>query len=96
MFAAHVVTDTNDRRQLAPTVAAIPPELGVPAAILADTGCDNAFHILEIERTTGACVYCAPQPSTRPPAPSKRGQSRRRAAPQRLRQRLAARRRQRE
>ncbi len=84
VLAAHVVTETNDRRQLAPTVAAIPAELGPPAAILADTGYDNAAQILEIERTTGACVYCAPQRSTRPHAPSKGRQSRRRAVPQRL------------
>ena len=52
LLGAHVVSDTGDRRQLAPTVAAIPPEVGVPEAIIADTGYDNAVHILQIERTT--------------------------------------------
>lgn len=92
LLAAHVVTDTGDRRQLAPTVAAIRPEVGLPEAIIADTGYDNAAQILEIERTTGARVYCALQPPNRP-----RGRigmwrkSQRRSAPQRLRQRMSAR-----
>jgi transposase len=92
MLAAHVVTDTGDRRQLAPTVAAIPAGLGSPEAIIADTGYDNAAHILEIERTTGASVYCALQPPNRPLG--RMGawrKSQRRSAPQRLRQRMAAR-----
>ena len=61
IVAAHVVTDTGDRRQLAPTVAAIPSSLGVPEAIVVDTGYDNTAQILRVERTTGAKVYCAPQ-----------------------------------
>lgn len=92
LLGAHVVSDTGDRRQLAPTVAAIPPEVGVPEAIIADTGYDNAVHILQIERTTGARVYCALQAPNRPRG--HRGawrKSQRRNAPQRLRQRMAAR-----
>jgi len=93
IVAAHVVRDTGDRRQLVPTVAAIPPELGsLPTAIIADTGYDNAAQILEIERTTGACVYCALQPPNR--RGGRRGNTRksqRRSAPERLRQRMKAR-----
>jgi transposase len=92
MLAAHVVSDTGDRRQLAPTVSAIPPEVGLPEAIIADTGYDNAAQILEIERTTGASVYCRLQPPNRPQG--RMGEwrkSQRRSAPQRLRQRMAAR-----
>lgn len=92
LLAAHVVTDTGDRRQLVPTVAAIPPQVGSPEAIIADTGYDNAAQILEIERTTGASVYCALQPPNRPRG--RRGawrKSQRRSAPQRLRQRMTAR-----
>ena len=91
MLAAHVVTDTGDRRQLAPTVAAIAPEVGLPEAIIADTGYDNAVHILEIERTTGARVYCALQPPNRRGRTGTWRKSQRRNAPQRLRQRMAAR-----
>ena len=92
VLATRVVSDTGDRRQLAPTVAAIPPELGAPKVVLADTGYDNAAHILQIERTTKARVYCALQPPNRPGG--RRGKwrkSQRRAAPQQLRQRMRAR-----
>ena len=59
IVAAHVVSDTGDRRQLAPSIGAIPLQLGRPQAIVADTGYDNTTQILQVERTTGAVVYCA-------------------------------------
>jgi transposase len=61
IVSAQVVTDTSDRRQLAPTIAAIPSQFGAPQVIVADTGYDNAAQILHTERTTGATVYCAAQ-----------------------------------
>lgn len=90
IVAAHVVTDTGDRRQLAPTVAAIPASLGVPEAIIADTGYDNTPQILRVERTTGARVYCAAQKVARNATRSRR-KSRRRQMPSQLRQRMTER-----
>jgi transposase len=94
IVAAHVVSDTGDRRQLAPTIAAIPAQLGPPQAIIADTGYDNTAQILEVERTTGASVYCALQPPNRKPSAPGRAplrKSRRRQVPGQLRQRMKAR-----
>jgi hypothetical protein len=94
IVAAHVVTDTGDRRQLAPTIAAMPPQLGRPKAILADTGYDNTAQILQVERTTGASVYCALQfPNSKQSAPGRppRRKSRRRQVPGQLRQRMSER-----
>ena len=90
IVAAHVVTDTGDRRQLGPTVAAIPACLGLPQAIVADTGYDSASQILRVERITGARVYCAAQKVTRSSARSRR-KSRRRQMPSQLRQRMTER-----
>jgi len=91
IVAAHVVSDTGDRRQLAPTIAAIPAQFGPPQAIVADTGYDNTAHILEVERTTGASVYCRLQsPKRKQSAPGRPAlrKSRRRQAPEQLRQRM--------
>jgi hypothetical protein len=60
IVAAEVVQATNDRRQLAPTVEAIPSELGQPDTVLADTGYDNNAQIEEL-RQRGIKVYCPPQ-----------------------------------
>jgi transposase len=60
IVAAHVVADTNDRRQLAPTVEAIPQELGRPALVLADSGYDNQGQIEQLEQRS-IQVYCPPQ-----------------------------------
>lgn len=90
IVAAHVVTDTGDRRQLGPTVAAIPACLGLPQAIVADTGYDSTPQILRVERTTGARVYCAAQrvaPNSAPPG----RKSQRRKMPAQLRQRMTER-----
>ena len=94
ILAAHVVSDTGDRRQLVPTIAAIPMQLGRPQAIVADTGYDNTAQILEVERTTGANVYCALQSPNRKqsePGRSPLRKSQRRQAPAQLRQRMSAR-----
>lgn len=94
IVAAHVVSDTGDRRQLAPTIGAIPLQLGRPQAIVADTGYDNTAQILEVERTTGAVVYCALQsPNTKRSASGRPPQrkSRRRQLPGQLRQRMSER-----
>jgi transposase len=90
IVAAHVVTDTGDRRQLAPTVAAIPASLGLPEAIVADTGYDSAAQILRVERTTGARVYCAAQKVAQVAARPRR-KSQRRKMPAQLRQRMTER-----
>ena len=60
IVAAHVVTATNDRRQLQPTVEAIPEELGRPGLALADTGYDNQAQIEQLEQRA-IHVYCPPQ-----------------------------------
>jgi hypothetical protein len=60
IVGAEVVPATNDRRQLAPTLEAIPRELGVPAIALADTGYDNSAQIEQLTRR-GIKVYCPPQ-----------------------------------
>jgi transposase len=59
IVATGVVTDTNDRRQLAPTVAAIAP-LARPHTVLCDRGYDHAAQIEELHRQ-GIAVYCPPQ-----------------------------------
>lgn len=62
IVAAHVCTETQDRRQLAPTVAAIPPEAGRPQTIVADAGYDNSAQVATVAAQTGATVYIpAPQ-----------------------------------
>ena len=71
IVAARVVNDTNDRRQLAPMAAAIPKHLGPVAAIVVDTGYDNTAHILEVERMSGARVYCALQKDQESARPSR-------------------------
>jgi transposase len=70
IVAAHVVAETNDRRQLQPTVEAIAPALGAPQAVLADTGYDNAGQI-EVLHQRGIHTYCPPQ-NLSPQAPRER------------------------
>jgi transposase len=60
IVAARIVADANDREQLQPTVEAIPPELGRPEHVLADTGYDHPGQI-EALRQRGITVYCPPQ-----------------------------------
>lgn len=95
IVAARVVNDTGDRRQLAPTIGAIPVQLGRPQAVVADTGYDNTAQILEVERTTGATVYCALQMPNNRKRSAKGGppqrKSRRRQLPGQLRQRMSER-----
>jgi len=45
-----VVQATNDRRQLVPTLEAIPGELGQPDIALADTGYDNSAQIEQLNQ----------------------------------------------
>ena len=87
IVGAHVVTDTNDFRQLAPTVASVPATLDPPQAIVVDTGFDSTAQILLVERRTGATVYCAPKKPAQN-APVVRRQSQRRQAPALLRARM--------
>jgi transposase len=58
---AHVVNATNDRRQLLPGVESIPASLPRPAAVLADTGYDNAGQIavLEVRGANGGVLPAA-------------------------------------
>ena len=65
---AHVVNATNDRQQLAAGVASIPPTLPRPAAVLADTGYDNAAQIEAVEKGGQTLVYCQPQSKNKRPA----------------------------
>lgn len=58
---AHVVNATNDRQQLLAGVQSIPASLARPAAVLADTGYDNAAQIRAVERGGQTLVYCRPQ-----------------------------------
>ena len=57
MLGAHVVAATHDRRQLVPTVEAIPAALGPPAVVLADTGYDHGAQI-EQSNQRGVQVHC--------------------------------------
>jgi transposase len=90
IVAARVSNQTNDRRQLAPTVAALPASLGVPGAILVDTGYDNQRQIAHVEQRLGTLVYCPPQESQRPRRTGRlsRAQQRTQQARARMRQRL--------
>jgi transposase len=67
IVAARVTDEPCDRRQLAPTVAAIPASLGCPTAVLADTGFDNQRQIAHVERHGRTVVYCSPQSARRQP-----------------------------
>ena len=58
---AHVVNATNDRQQLQAGVESIPASLGQPAAVLVDTGYDNAAQIRRVEAGGQTLVYCRPQ-----------------------------------
>ncbi len=91
IVAARVTDEPGDRRQLAPTVAAIAPSLGCPFAVLADTGFDNQRQIAQVERQGRTVVYCSPQsaPSQPPSGWQPRGHQRRTAqARARMRARL--------
>lgn len=65
---AHVVNATNDRQQLVAGVASIPATLPRPAAVLADTGYDNAAQIEAVEKGGQTLVYCRPQNKNKRPA----------------------------
>ena len=75
IVGAHVVAEANDRRQLVPTIEAIPGQLGRPAIVLADTGYDHGEQIQELTQRA-IRVYCPPQNvAAQAPEPS-RGQQR--------------------
>jgi transposase len=61
IVGAHVTTDNQDRRQLLPTVQAIPPVAGHPHTIVADTGYDNHAQIQVLAQASGAAIYIPPQ-----------------------------------
>ena len=61
IVGAHVVNATNDRQQLRPGVESIPASLARPAAVLADSGYDNAAQIQAVEAEGQTLVYCRPQ-----------------------------------
>lgn len=63
ILGARVSQEANDRRELAADLEAIPPELGRPSAVLADSGYDHRGQIEQVEAQTGATVYCPPQAS---------------------------------
>jgi hypothetical protein len=60
VVATDVVTQTNDRQQLAPSVAALPPRLESPHTVLCDSGYDHAEQIEQLQGQ-GIQVYCPPQ-----------------------------------
>jgi transposase len=62
IVGARVSQEANDRRELVADVEAIPPELGRPSAVLADSGYDHRGQIAQVEARTAALVYCPPQP----------------------------------
>jgi transposase len=64
----HVVNATNDRQQLVVGVQSIPASLGRPAAVLVDTGYDNAGQIEAVEKGGQTLVYCKPQSKNKVPA----------------------------
>jgi transposase len=93
IVAARVSNAPNDRRQLAPTaaaVAALPASWGATEAILVDTGYDNQRQIAHVEQHRGITVYCPPQESRRPRRAGRlsRAQQRTQQARARMRQRL--------
>ena len=90
IVAARVSNQTNDPRQLAPTIAVLPASLGAPEAILVDTGYDNPRQIVQVEQRLGTTVYCPPQESRRPRRTGRlsRAQQRIHQARTRMRQRL--------
>jgi transposase len=61
IVAAHVSTETQDRRQLIPTVEAIPAQAGQPHTVVADTGYDNHEQIVALAERTKAAIYIPPQ-----------------------------------
>jgi transposase len=60
IVAAQVTAETDDRRQLAPMVAAIPPVAGQPHTVVADRGYDNHAQVEAVTRL-GAKVCVPPQ-----------------------------------
>jgi transposase len=61
IVAAHVCTDNQDRRQLLPTVEAIPAAAGRAHTIVADTGYDSHTQVMAVEQASQATVYVPPQ-----------------------------------
>jgi hypothetical protein len=61
ILGVNVVAETNDRRQLRPTVEAIPAPLAeATTVVLADAGYDSCEPIQQLE-ARGMKVYCPPQ-----------------------------------
>jgi transposase len=88
---AHVVNATNDRRQLLPGVESIPASLPRPAAVLADTGYDNAGQIAVLEAGGQTVVYCRPQEKKKKRSAKNYRLTRQRAALWEQRQKMRAR-----
>lgn len=61
IVAAHVCEESTDRRQLAPTMAAIPPEAGTPHTVIADTGYDDHHQIRAVEQQHAVTTFVPPQ-----------------------------------
>jgi len=60
LIVGQYITDApTDKQQLVPAVEKIPSEAVQPENILADTGYYGDDFICEVERKTGAVVYCA-------------------------------------
>jgi transposase len=61
VVATHVSGATNDSRHLGPTLKAIPTQLGSVQTVVADAGYDSVEQIAEVEKQSGATVYCPPR-----------------------------------
>ena len=88
---AHVVNAANDRQQLLPGVESIPASLGRPAAVLADTGYDNAGQIAALEAGGQTLVYCSPQEKKKKPLTNTYRLTRQRATVREQRQKMRVR-----
>lgn len=60
IIAADVVADTNDMRQLQPMVEQTINNIGVPGAVLVDSGYENTRQIMAVEEQHGCPIYCPP------------------------------------
>jgi transposase len=76
ILGARVTHECNDRRELVADLESIPPELGAPTAVLADSGYDHQGQIQQVESRIGALVYCPPQGSKAAAVPGAKWASR--------------------
>jgi transposase len=61
IVGAHVSINANDKCELAPGLASIPEQLGVPDAVLADAGFYGEESLQEIEDNDGPTLYVPPK-----------------------------------